>query len=299
VSVITSAPGSIMITGEHAVVYGRPAIVAAIEQRARVQATPLAEPELRITSEIADPFCCALGALFPSGPYRFVIAAVQLLGAGQGVQLDIRSDIDPTLGLGSSAAVTIATLAALAGHAGPQLHSQALQIIRQIQGRGSGADLAASLMGGALRYQLETERTASFAPLPSPPPLSLFNVGYKTPTAAVLARVAKARAGDPAKIDAIYERMGICAADMLEVIAANGWGATAPQLVAYQNLMAELGVSDENLDAAIARAQEKGVIGAKISGSGLGDCVLALGACPQGFTPVSLAPQGVIFHDPS
>ena len=93
--------------------------------------------------------------------------------------------------------------------------------------------------------------------------------------------------------------MGACVTKTLKTIREQGWGATGPQLAIYQNLMAELGVSDKNLDAAIARAQDENVIGAKISGSGLGDCVVALGACPKGFTPAPLAPQGVIFHDPS
>ncbi len=298
-TIIASAPGSTMITGEHAVVYGHPAIVAAIEQRATVTATPLEAPELRITSEIAPPQSLPLDALIPEGPYRFVIAAALFYANGQGVALDIRSEIDPTLGLGSSAAVTIATLAALAGHGERKLHARALHIIRQIQGRGSGADLAASLMGGALRYQLGVKSSARFERLPDPPALSLFNVGYKTPTAEVLARVAEARAKDPARIDAIYARMGTCAAETIELITTQGWEATGPALTRYQSLMESLGVSDENLDAAIGRALGGDVIGAKISGSGLGDCVLALGGCPDGFSPAPLATKGVIFHDPS
>jgi len=86
-----------------------------------------------------------------------------------GIRLTINSQIDPTLGLGSSAAVTAATLAALnffvhqdvpTGAAGlhqrqlGDLHRTGLAVIRELQGRGSGADLAASLCGGMLAYQL-------------------------------------------------------------------------------------------------------------------------------------------------
>ena len=49
--ICASAPGSIMITGEHAVVYGHKAIVAAVEQRISVTLTPRQDDQVRITSE--------------------------------------------------------------------------------------------------------------------------------------------------------------------------------------------------------------------------------------------------------
>ncbi|MEM7732873.1 MAG: mevalonate kinase [Pseudomonadota bacterium] len=299
-TITVSAPGSIMITGEHAVVYGHPAIVAAIEQRVMVEMSFTDDAVLSITSQIAEAAQLPMDSLVAEGPYRFVIAAVlrhreRLSG---GLHLNIRSEIDPTLGLGSSAAVTVATLAGLEGAATLGLHDQALGIVRELQGRGSGADLAASLHGGVLSYQLREDGPAAALPLPIPPQMSLFNVGYKTPTAKVLARVAKAREDDPAEIDAIYQEMGDMSAETIDLARDGDWEATGPHLTAYQHLMQRLGVSDDALDAAVARAMvASGVIGAKISGSGLGDCVLSLGDVPKGFTPVELARQGVVFHE--
>ncbi|MEO0371830.1 MAG: hypothetical protein AAF231_10270 [Pseudomonadota bacterium] len=297
--ITVSAPGSIMITGEHAVVYGHPAIVAAIDQRITVQLAPEGDALLHITSGIAPPAQVPMGQLVAEGPYRFVIAAV-LLHRGEipsGLRIDITSEIDPTLGLGSSAAVTVAVLAALAGEATAQVHQTALSIIRAQQGRGSGADLAASLQGGALSYQIEGDGPARIAPLSPPPVLSLFNVGYKTPTADVLVSVAKAHDEDPARIDTIYTDMGRVAVQTIGSVERGHWAATGPHLAAYQDLMQQLGVSDDALDGAVARATATdGVIGAKISGSGLGDCVVAIGAVPDGFEPVKLAKEGVVFH---
>ncbi|MEM6760147.1 MAG: mevalonate kinase [Pseudomonadota bacterium] len=292
-----SAPGSIMITGEHAVVFGHPAIVAAIAQRVTVHVREVASGSLTITSEIAAPESIPMDALVAQGPYRFVIAAVARCGKDfGGLDIDIRSEIDPTLGLGSSAAVTIATLAALRGEAPDAVHADGLAIIRALQGRGSGADLAASLRGGCLAYHLGAP--ARMSPLPAPPALSLFNVGYKTPTADVLARVAEAQAQDPARYDMLYAQMRDSAAEMIARIRSEGWQATRHEIARYQSLMAALGVSDANLDAAIASTRATdGVIGAKISGSGLGDCVLAIGAVPVDFAPVTLDTRGVVFHD--
>lgn len=295
-----SAPGSIMITGEHAVVYGHPAIVAAIEQRVTVHLTPMDEPVLSIRSEIAEDERVPLERLQATGSYRFVRAAVMALNPkpSHGMHIDITSDIDPTLGLGSSAAVTVAVLAALEGRVSDALHRTALGIVRDLQGRGSGADLAASLWGGCLAYSVDPSGVADVTKLPAPPPMSLFNVGYKTPTADVLAHVAKIRTDQPDMVDAIYERMGKISGDTIALAETGDWASTEVAIGDYQTLMADLGVSDPALDRAVSAArQTNGVIGAKISGSGLGDCVLALGAVPDGFQPVQLAREGVKIHD--
>lgn len=307
-----SAPGSIMITGEHAVVAGHSAIVCAIAQRIRIAVTPLATQEVQITSAIAPDLIAPLAKLPQGGPYRFVLAALAKHSAPVGLRLEITSEIDPTLGLGSSAAITVAMLAALdrlsavqgAGTGGDlgTLHTRGLAVVREIQGRGSGADLAASLHGGTLRYRLPRgmvgatppRARAEIAPLPALPPLSLHYAGYKTPTAEVLARVAEAWAGREGALRALYAEMGASVETGIDALRAGEMSRLGQSLTAYQGHMAALGVSDTELEAIIAAASgHPGLIAAKISGSGLGDCVLALGDPPPGFTPVEVAGVGV------
>lgn len=306
-----SAPGSIMITGEHAVVYGHPAIVCAIEQRITVTLEPLDTAVAEITSEIAAPETHPLDALPQDGPYRFVLRAIALYRdqLKTGLRLTITSQIDPTLGLGSSAAVTIATLGALAHLTGgsADLHAQALGIIRAVQGRGSGADLAASLTGGMIAYQLPPEmltgvpdatQRAAIIPLPSPPQLSLCYAGYKTPTAEVLAKIATAMEGNAAKFERLYTQMGNSAQAAIDTALARDWPHFAEHLSDYQHLMEALGVSDETLDKIIAEATaHPGVLTAKISGSGLGDCVVAMGDIAPGFRAAPLAVKGLLTHE--
>jgi len=307
-----SAPGSIMITGEHAVVYGHVAIVAAIEQRIAIEVTPLETRDLEIVSEIAPTTTVPLDGLAVEGPYRFVLAAAARFAAQMphGVRLDIRSEIDPTLGLGSSAAVTVAALGAFARlcHAPTDgLHTAALAIVRHIQGRGSGADLAASLRGGMNAYRLTpemltgappAEARASIERLPSPPGLSLSYAGYKTPTAEVLAQIARAMEGREDDFAALYARMGETAQTAVDAALQGDWPGFGAALSLYQDHMAELGVCDETLARIIAGAKTTpGLLTAKISGSGLGDCVMAVGARPAGFTAVSVAEEGLTIDD--
>ncbi|WP_022706304.1 mevalonate kinase family protein [Paracoccus zeaxanthinifaciens] len=298
-----SAPGSVMITGEHAVVYGHRAIVAGIEQRAHVTIVPRADRMFRITSQIGAPQQGSLDDLPAGGTYRFVLAAIARHAPDLpcGFDMDITSGIDPRLGLGSSAAVTVACLGALsrlAGRGTEGLHDDALRIVRAIQGRGSGADLAASLHGGFVAYRAPDGGAAQIEALPVPPgPFGLRYAGYKTPTAEVLRLVADRMAGNEAAFDALYSRMGASADAAIRAAQGLDWAAFHDALNEYQRLMEQLGVSDDTLDAIIREARDAGAAVAKISGSGLGDCVLALGDQPKGFVPASIAEKGLVFDD--
>ncbi len=297
----TSAPGSIMITGEHAVVYGSRAIVAAIEQRLTVTLTPRKDREVTISSQIADPLRTHLDELQTSGAYKFVLAAIAMHQSEMtfGFDLLISSEINPTLGLGSSAAVTIAVLGAIStfvGQSHESVHAKAYQIIQDIQGRGSGADLAASFQGGMIAYRAPEQ--TEIIPLAAPPELSLKYCGYKTPTAVVLQKIASQMQGNEAIFDALYAEMGVLADQAITAAQARDWQSFAEALTAYQTRMEALGVSDETLDGIITSARASdGLMATKISGSGLGDCVLALGTPPEDFTPVTLATKGLILHD--
>lgn len=317
--IYASAPGSVMVSGEHAVVFGHPAIVCAVEQRLSVRLEALAGEEVQIISEIAPPLHTSLTTFTPTGPLRFVLSAIAMYRPRLqgGLRVSITSQINPTLGLGSSAAATIATLGALRAHtnctgSAAALHLQALTIIREQQGRGSGADLAASLWGGAIGYQLPEELLsgvpqpenittppATVTPLPAPEDLSLRYCGYKTPTAEVLARVAHNMQGREAQFHELYARMGANTRACIEAVAQKGWRAAGRLLTAYQRHMDTLGVSDDTLNRMIsqARAQE-GVYASKISGSGLGDCILALGTPrPQHHWPAPVAKHGLLINN--
>lgn len=293
-----------MITGEHAVVYGHPAVVAAIDQRMYVEVSNGEDGKVAISSDIADRAEYNLGTLTAEGPYRFILAAVLRCRSdlAAGLNISVRSEIDPTLGLGSSAAVTIATLGALCqitGRPSGSIHTEALAIVRAIQGRGSGADLAASLAGGMISYVLADDGSAAtIAPLPDPSNLLLRYTGYKTPTSEVLAKVAQDWAGRPDQVEALYAAMGDNAARTIAALREGDWARAGPLMNDYQGLLNQLGVSDATIDAIIETARETdGLNACKISGSGLGDCVLAVGATPKGFAEVPLAREGLIVDD--
>ena len=143
-----SAPGSLMLMGEHAVLHGRRALVCAVNRRLRVRVQPRKDDQVRLHSHLGR-LELALDHVRPIPPFQFVLAAIRryrgrLTG---GLDLRIESEFSSTVGLGSSAAVTVATCAALerltGGRPGrPALLRTAREVVREVQGLGSGADVA-------------------------------------------------------------------------------------------------------------------------------------------------------------
>ena len=297
-----SAPGSIMLMGEHAVLFGEPALACAVAARLSLSLTPRQDRLVRIDSELGQ-YEGSLDQLEPMPELGFVLAAVARYRADlpQGFELVIRSGFSHTVGLGSSAAVTAAATAALAAYAGQSckpedLFDQALAAVHQVQqGRGSGTDLAASIYGGLIAYRVEPREVK---PLSGLPPIALYYSGYKMKTPDVLALVEQKATRQPELYAGLYRLMGQACRAAEQAVREQNWTELGVLMNLYQGLMDALGVCDATLADMIYRLRaEPGVQGAKISGSGLGDCVLALGQVeselPWEAIPVSVAATGV------
>lgn len=286
-----SAPGSLMLMGEHAVLHGHRALVCAVDQRLTVTATPRHDRCITITSALGQA-AADLDALPHTPPFQFVWAAIEAAQPPHGVDLEITADFSHKLGLGSSAAVTVATLAAL--HADPTpldhnaLHERATRVIQTVQGRGSGADAAASVYGGIVAYRAAPRK---INPLMAIHDLAVIYAGYKTPTAEVIARVEQAAAERPALYAGFYHEIDDCVRAAIDAICRDDWNETGHWFDANHALMNALGVNDPNLEKIVQglRAQP-GILGAKISGSGLGDCAIGLGQLTDWSLPYEVLP---------
>jgi len=308
------APANLMLMGEHAVVHGYPALACAINQWIQIEWEVIPESEQTIIhSELANHTTDWHNwQVHPK--LQFVQAALQayqkpLQQQKLGVRLTIRSEFSSTVGFGSSAAVLAATLGGLHHllekpidpSTKLSLFQTGLKIIHQIQKRGSGTDLAASLFGGLIYFEPNKPQITPL-PLTHPLPLTLVYCGYKSPTAEVLQKVAEQWQAEPKLLQQLYQLMG----DTTQA-AYHAWQEQALdrfyQLVnRYQGLMDALGVNDATLSQLIYQLRED-LPASKISGSGLGDCVLGLGQLPlekqqsyqppmQCFSP-QIAPQGI------
>src|SRR5579864_4695671 len=112
-----SAPGSLMLLGEHAVLHGKQALVCAIDKRLTVTLTPRDDKCIQITSKLGR-YSAELSEIKIEKPFQFVLGALQVFmesnELSQGCDISIQSEFSDQMGFGSSAAVTAATLSALA-----------------------------------------------------------------------------------------------------------------------------------------------------------------------------------------
>src|SRR5690606_18277316 len=136
------APGKVVLSGAYAVLEGAPCIVTAVDRYVTADSQ-------RVATHVADEVAAAMEAPFPW------VDVSQLRGNGR------------KLGLGSSAAIVVASLAArhpewLANPAGrEQLYERALLAHRTAQGGGSGVDVAAAVFGGSLNYMYDPKRVGA------------------------------------------------------------------------------------------------------------------------------------------
>lgn len=264
-----SAPGSLMLLGEHAVLHGRRALVCAINKRMSVTLSEISEPLLQIVSDLGI-YEAPLLALRDHPDFRFVLDAVEQYPQKQGVRLVIESEFSSDIGFGSSAAVTVATHAALMGDFKNKLDlfERSLATIHRVQGRGSGADVAASVFGGAVAYRFEPRE---ICPMAEAFPLTAVYSGSKMKTADVIRYLEERRALNADYFERIFDRMDASVGEAIEDFSRLG-----EMLTLNQELMREMGLCNAALSEIIAEFRARGVP-AKISGSGLGDCAVGLG----------------------
>ncbi|MEE9368706.1 MAG: hypothetical protein V3V05_07550 [Pontiella sp.] len=279
--ITTSAPGSLMLLGEHAVLHGHRALVAAINCRITVRLYPTEEDYVSIVSSLGT-YKAPLQELVDHPSFRFVLQVVRQHRDQfpSGFELKIDSEFSADIGFGSSAAVTVATHAAIMywimGEAPrPEvLFSKALDTVLTVQGRGSGADLAASVFGGIVGFTTAPE----FQPLAISVPLTAVYCGYKTPTPEVILKVEQLRAEDIPKYDRIYAEIDASVEEAVSSLRDHNFPAFGNVLNRNQKLMTDIGVNTVELQEIVtALNAAPDIFGAKISGSGLGDCAIGIG----------------------
>ena len=297
-----SAPGSLMLFGEHAVLQRKHALVGAIDKRITVELIPRDDRVIKINSDTLGEFELTLEQFEIKEPFQFVLQAINQLRdkLASGFNLQINSEFSHQVGLGSSAAVTVATLAALKiwlEQKDPdlmQLFFAAKEVINLVQGVGSGADVAASVFGGVVAYRttpLLIERIATALPL-----VTVYS-GSKLATKNVIFQVERLRSKHINIFEILYDTIDRCTIEAMDAIKAQDWEKLGEIMDIHQGLQDALGVNNKTLANVIfALRKHKAILGAKISGSGLGDCVIALGSIPPDYF-VKEADSGVAILD--
>lgn len=286
-----TAPGSIMIMGEHAVLHGYKSIVTEVPD-SYIKATVSAnlDDKINIHSNVSDNLSFSIDKidLIPKDNfYKFVIECVRFINEHlkiefeSGINIVLDSNIDTQMGYGSSAAATVATLGSIYNFLGLNVPKQtlmenAITVVRAVQdGRGSGSDVALSVFGGTIAFDSDAEEVTIISDKLTP--LEVEYVGYKTPTVDVIKRVEELQKNYSSVVANAIDGIGACVDLAISKLQAKELQEFGFIMNAHQGFMQALGVSDLEIEKRLNKMRENPeILGAKISGSGLGDCIIGL-----------------------
>jgi mevalonate kinase len=307
-----SAPAKVILFGEHFVVYGSPAILAAINKRISVDARTIIHDENKIVirSDIGvageyrnnGEFNALEGgskAKAVLDPLYGAIRQVLLMRNKKkkkkkkniGIEIGISSRVPPGIGLGSSAASCVATVAAVdslfqKNPSRQKVCELAIESERLIHKRTSGADCYVSTFGGLMQYygksksfkNIETKRSLS---------LVVASTGIKHSTSDLVAGVKRFKDTNRILFESLSKQASDICLQACTAIESGKCDKIGELMNENQIILQQIGISHHKVRDIIDICSKAGAMGAKITGAGGGGAVIALAASKQESTKIA------------
>lgn len=284
---VGTAPGKVILLGEHAVVYGRPAIAVPVTQlqaQAVVEEAPAGQGLTIVASDLGREFR-------PSRVTSRDRAATALAHTvrntlqrlGRQAEPDLRITISSTVpigrGLGSGAAVATALVRALAAHLGGYLTARDVSDLVYMtevlhHGTPSGIDNSVIAFGKPL-YFVRGQIDEVFW-LGRPLWLVIGDTGVRASTRAVVADVRRRWEQDRSAYEAHFNAIGSLVEQARQAMIEGNLPELGALMDANQRQLRAIGTSSAELERLVAAALDAGALGAKLSGSGRGGNMVAL-----------------------
>ncbi len=283
---MSRANGKVILSGEHAVVYGLPALACGVNLGMSASAHSNGDFVLRVKDEPVPEQNEAAAA------FR---ALCRSLGASP-CQVDVAPEMPTGVGLGASAAMGVAIARAIldAGlvadvpaascddACSPRSPAQRDERILQaanawegiFHGSPSGIDAACALAGGCIRFQKGTEYRRLV--LPRPLPLLIAVAGPPSSTKKMVESVALARERNRQAFEENLSAIGNLVEQAQRCLEMGDWSALGALLDHNHELLAVWMLSTPEIEKCCTLAREAGALGAKLTGAGGGGCVIAL-----------------------
>lgn len=301
-----SAPAKVILFGEHFVVYGSPAILAAINKRISVDARTIIHDENKIVirsdigvageyrnngefnaleggskaKAVLDPLYCAIRQVLLRRNKKKNI----------GIEIGISSRVSPGIGLGSSAASCVATVAAVdslfqKNPSRQKVCELAIESERLVHKRTSGADCYVSTFGGLMQYygksksfkNIETKRSLS---------LVVASTGIKHCTSDLVAGVKRFKETHRILFESLSKQASDICFQACAAIESGKCDKIGELMNENQIILQQIGISHHKVRDIIDICSKAGAIGAKITGAGGGGAVIALAASKQESTKI-------------
>lgn len=281
-AISASAPGKVILFGEHAVVYGRAAVAVPVNQvqaKAVISASPgkpsrIEAPGISLESEV--------DALPAEHPLALAVRGVQEklnLDHLPSFRLKITSTIPIASGLGSGAAVSVAIARAVSAFVGhplndAQVSALAFTVDQTYHGTPSGIDNTVITYASPVMYV----RGQPFERLRVAEPFTLVigDTGVSVPTSGVVSDLRRRWVETPNRYEPLFNRIGAIAREARRLIEVGRPEEMGPLMNSNHSLLCEIDVSSPELDRLVDAAQKAGALGAKMSGGGRGGNMIAL-----------------------
>lgn len=281
-----SVPGKIIVSGEHAVVYGYGAVALPVKQvhmRAMISADPLG-PTGRVMLIARD-----IGLEGPlesqpaDAPLRLALERLRdELGLDHfpAMQVRLSGDIPTSGGMGASAAVAVALVRAVTRFLGiATTQERVLELAQALEnvfhGNASGIDASTIVLETPIFFT--REGGAQPLRLRSPFALVIADSGERRDTRRAVDSIREEWNSSVEEVRSRFERIGEISAEVRSLMEeGNSLDRVGDLLNENHVLLRELGLSTDLLDQLVQAALAGGALGAKLSGGGMGGCMLAL-----------------------
>jgi len=278
-----SAPGKVILFGEHAVVYGRPALAVPVTDVQAVATVDAGRSEPGVTVHAHD-----IGRTIDVGQAEAdepLSLTVRNTLSALGLRLDevqlavhVRSSIPIASGMGSGAAVATAVVRALGKHLDHPFNADTVSSLvyeteQVYHGTPSGIDNTVV----AFEQPVYFRRGEPIAILEVGQPfwVAIADSGAPSLTRQTVADVRSARQRCPEAYERLFDEIGALVDTARAAIEGGEVGALGPLMNQNQALLRQLGVSSPALEGLIEAARKGGALGAKLSGGGVGGNVVA------------------------
>lgn len=284
-TVSASAPGKIILLGEHAVVYDQPAVavpVSQVQATAWITSAPDAAPESIFINAPQVQISSPINELAPDQPLAAAVwLALSRLHITQppAFTLTLQSDIPIAAGLGSGAATSVAIIRALSRFFNQSLPEEevsalAFEVEKIHHGHPSGIDNTVITWEKPVFYQKNLP--VELIDIPAPLTFVIANTGISAPTAKIVMDVRRRYSEAPVMFEQIFSSIGEISRQGVQAIRRGNLEELGSLMNANQDRLEEIGVSSPELDHLIASARQAGAWGAKLSGAGKGGNMIAL-----------------------
>jgi mevalonate kinase len=283
-----SAPGKLILLGDHAVVYNRPCIATSIDQRMYLTAEIINEENLTIDAPEVNIFNYSKNihnltkGEIPKGVEYVEHCVTNIFNKfkiSSGIKITTKSDFNSLVGFGSSSASAVCTVKALSTLFDLKLNNKeifdlAYKSVIDIKGIGSGYDIATAVYGGTIYFVNGGKKIE---------PLKIKNlqliVGYtgiKVDTALVVKELAIRMKDYPDVLNCIYDNISNLVEKSKLCLLKGDIKEFGFLMNINQGYLDALGVNSKILSNLIYSTRENGAWGSKLSGAGIGDCMFAV-----------------------